>query len=437
MKVRSLLFLAKLNFIFPSFLGFAFIRYKKFLKKNRVTFDNTQALLEVVNQAKESVPFYKNSIKESIDSFEAFEKHVPLIDKDIVMAQWNDFLLEGLDEAKVIEGTTGGTSGKPLKLIIPKSRHVFELNTMFSMWANIGWKGQLRGVIRNKHLPKGQVYTVDPIRKEVIFDGFNTDVDYYEALYTALYKHNIQFIHAYPSSAYQFALFLKNENKDTSFIKGFLCGSEAVTPLQRQLICEVLNLKLYSWYGHSEKLILGGPCSGNDAIHIEPTYGYFELVNEKGEVIKNEGEVGEMVGTTLHNPYMPLIRYKTGDFAEYAGDYCEHCKRHLPLIKKIQGRWDKNKIYLSDGSYVSITALNLHSDLYHCINGMQYIQKQKGELEVYLIKGDGFDAQIEKHFNEHFEQSLLGKCRYQIVFTDKILKEQNGKFLPLKQYIED
>lgn len=437
MKSVFLLFLAKLNFIFPNFLGIAFIRYQKFIKKNRAKFDNTQALLQVVNQAKSTVPFYQNAIAENIASIDSFENVVPFIDKDTVMAQWGDFLPEFLDETKVVEGTTGGTSGKPLKLVIPKSRHVFELSTMFSMWVNIGWKGQLRGVIRNKHLPKGKIYTVDPIRKEVIFDGFNTDINYYQAVYNTLLKHNIQFIHAYPSSAYQFSLFLKNENKDISFIKGFLCGSEAATPLQRKLICDVLGLQLYNWYGHSEKLILGGPCAGNDAVHIEPTYGYFELVDEQGNVIKKIGEVGEMVGTTLHNPYMPLIRYKTGDFAEYAGNYCDHCKRHLPLIKNIQGRWDKNKIYLSDNSYVSITALNLHSDLYLYIEGMQYIQKIKGELEVYLIKGDGFDAQVEQKFNEHFEQSLMGKCSYLIIYTDKILKEKNGKFLPLKQYIED
>ena len=68
---------------------------------------------------------------------------------------------------------------------------------------------------------------------------------------------------------------------------------------------------------------------------------------------------------------------------------------------------------------------------------MQFIQKRKGELEIYLIKNDGYNEKIESRYKAHFEQSLLGKCKYQIIYSDEILREPNGKFLPLKQYIEE
>lgn len=438
MKQPILLLLAKLNFIFPNFLGFSFIRYKSFLRQNRAKYNNEKSLLKIVDDAKKNVPFYKANIANQINSIDDFEKNVPLIDKDTVMAQWDKFLTDNLDKSKIVEGTTGGTSGKPLRLVIPKNRFIFELNTLFPIWnINTGWNGHVRAVIRNKKLQNNQTFIVDPIQKQVIFDGFRSDNSYYEEIYQTIKALKINYIHAYPSSAYQFSLFLFKNNKETSFIKAFLCGSEAITDLQRQLITFQLGITICGFYGHSEKLIIGGPCPGNDAFHIEPTYGYFELVDDDGNVIKEPGKVGEMVGTTLHNTYMPLIRYKTGDFAEYAGNYCEHCKRHLPLIKNIQGRWDKNKIYLSDGSYVSITALNLHSDLYLCIEGMQYVQKKKGEFDIYLIKGNGFNTQVEQRFKEHFEQALLGKCEFKIIYTDKIPKEPNGKFLPLKQLVDE
>jgi phenylacetate-CoA ligase len=305
------------------------------------------------------------------------------------------------------------------------------------MWEKTGWKGDIRAVIRNRHLEPKQVFSVDPIKKEVIFDGFKTDDAYYEKIYNILKLYNIQFIHAYPSSAYQFCVFLKKKNKDTSFIKGFLCGSEGLTELQRQLISNDLQISIYNWYGHSEKLVLGGPCKYNDATHVEPTYGYFELIDGQGNNIKKEGQVGEIVGTSLHNPYMPLVRYRTGDFAEYAGDYCPHCKRYLPLIRKIQGRWNKNKIYLSDGTYVSITALNLHSELYAYINGMQYVQNKKGFLQIYLVKGKGFSDTVESRFQEHFNLSFADKCEYEIIYRERLIKEENGKFLQLRQLIKD
>jgi phenylacetate-CoA ligase len=131
---------------------------------------------------------------------------------------------------------------------------------------------------------------------------------------------------------------------------------------------------------------------------------------------------------------MAFIRYRTGDFAEYVGNYCEECKRNLILIKNIQGRWDSNKIFLNDDSYVSITALNLHSDLYNFIEGLQYFQYEKGKLKINIVKGKLYDLRVENKFKAHFDRSLLGKCEYQIIYVQETIKEKNGKFLPLKQF---
>src|SRR5690606_15252732 len=108
----------------------------------------------------------------------------------------------------------------------------------------------------------------------------------------------------------------------------------------------------------------------------------------------------------------------------------------VSLIKNIQGRWDTNRIYLNDGSYVSITALNLHSDLYNYINGMQYEQETKGNLNIYIIKGEEFNSHIEGEFHKHFEVSLHNKCDFKFIYVDMLIKEPNGKLLPLRQLIK-
>ncbi|WP_417199527.1 hypothetical protein [Bizionia sp.] len=437
MKNSFLILVTRLNFIFPYYLGVKFIKYKQYFNKNYKKYDNSFDVINATNYSIRNIPYYKKLGLEPIKSLLEFSAKIPIIDKDIIMNDWKSFVLPNYSNKNVVEGTTGGTSGKPLRLIIPKARHVVELNTMNSMWNQIGWRGEVRAVIRNKQLKPNQIFTVNPLKKEIIFDGFNTDISYYEKIYNTIKKYNIKFIHAYPSSAYQFSLFLKSTNKDTSIIKGFLCGSEGLTELQSALIKKELKIPIYNWYGHSEKLILGGPCKNNDVIHVEPTYGYFELLNENNQQIKTPGEIGEIVGTGIHNTFMPFLRYRTGDFAEYVGNYCKHCDRHLPLIKNIQGRWNKNKIYLIDNTYVTITALNLHSDLYLKINGIQYIQKEKGELEILIVKGDGFTNETENLFISHFDKSLLTKCNYIIKYTDIVTKEANGKFLPLKQHIKE
>lgn len=425
--------LAHLNFVFPSLLGKGYFDYKnKRLKKYRKAFNPENELLSIVNNSIKSIPFYKNKYgKTYIKSIKEFKQVIDFINKDVVMDNFDAFIAQGKIKSKIVTGTTGGTSGKPLKLILPKNRYIFELATMHTMWQNVDWSGEIRGVLRNHKLNNNEIFRVNPIKKEFIFDGFNTSETYFESIYKILKKYKIGYLHAYPSSAYQFSRFLYRQNKDTSFIKAFLCGSEGILPEQTQLMSNKMGIPIYHWYGHSEKLVLGGYCAKSTLIHVEPTYGYFELVDEQGNLITQIGEIGEIVGTSLHNPYMPLIRYKTGDYAEYAGNYCKHCNRHLPLLKKIYGRWDKNKIYKSDDSYITTTALNLHSNLYDKISGIQYVQKKKGELIVKIIKGSDFNEDIYRKLTAHFDNAFGKGNKVEINFVKTLEKLPNGKFINL------
>lgn len=435
-KQNILIILCKLNYFYPNLLGIRFWYYKNFfLKKNRRRYNCEKKLLEVVNNAIKTVPYYKEKY-EHVNSLNDFKKQLKFIDKQTVMENWNSFLSPDVKKFNTVTGTTGGTSGKPLKLVIPKGRYVFELGTMYTMWKNVGWQGHTRAILRNNKLKPEVNFKVNPIKKELIFDGFRTSEGYYDFIYKTMVSHRIAYLHAYPSSAYQFAVFLKKNNYDTSIFKAFLCGSEALLPEQEALIVNELGIRVYHWYGHSEKLALGGYCRGSDFIHIEPTYGYVELMDEKGEIINTPNRIGEIVGTTLHNNFMPLIRYKTGDFAEYVGDFCKDCNRHVMLLKNIQGRWDTNRIYYKDKTYTSITALNMHDDLYSYINGMQYIQNKPGELVVKIIKDHSYTSVIEKRFFNFFESVLGENCNFEIMYVDVIENEKNGKFLPLKQNVK-
>ena len=68
---------------------------------------------------------------------------------------------------------------------------------------------------------------------------------------------------------------------------------------------------------------LAGECECSKNYHIFFEYGYFELVDENGNVIEDANKQGEIVVTSFEMTAMPLIRYKTGDFAEYVAGKCD------------------------------------------------------------------------------------------------------------------
>ncbi len=387
-----------------------------------------EKLCEIVNFAIKNVPYYRNKYGNlQIKSIKEFEEKIAFIDKDEVMAHWEDFLVDNIDWSKCNTGTTGGTSGKPLKLVIPKNRYIrgavfTDMYRKHSEW-NIG---DIRAVIRNNRLPANRDYLINPIMRQFIFDAFRINDKYAVKIYKTLKRNNVKYIFAYPSAVCQFLSICKKLNLDLSFLKAVHLSSEAVTEDQAWLITKTCGLKLSYTYGHSEKLIFAAnDCTDMDLI-VEPKYGYFELIDKDGNPLDKAGEIGEMVGTTFFNKYMPLIRYRTGDFAELGNK-----KGGKTTLKKIHGRWDKSLIYRCDGTTTSATALNLHGEFFEHINGMQYIQEEKGKLIVLVIKNHLYSNKDEEFIINHIGNAMLGKENVEIRYVEKLIMQPNGKFLPI------
>jgi phenylacetate-CoA ligase len=416
--------------IFKGYIyGRKYIKYRNSISKISSN-DIEQRLINIVNFAIKNVKYYRDRYSRvEINTIEDFKTKIGFIDKAEVMAHWDDFLVNNIELNKCKQGTTGGTSGKPLKLVLPQNRYIVELATIHSLWKETGWDYNTRGVIRNHKLPDNKVYIINPITKEVIFDAFRISLEYAKQIYDVLVGKKIKYIHAYPSAAYQFCKLCTRQNLNLNFINSFICHSEDITQEQYYFIHDTLGINMYSVYGHSEKLIIAGGNLGNHQLKVEPSYGYAELVDEKGNDILIQGNSGEIVGTTLYNQHMPLIRYKTGDTAEYRGTIGSG---HTILVfDSITGRWEKNLIYRNDNTVTSTTALNLHDDLYKYIDGMQYIQNEKGKLIILLIKNEKYTSEIEKRFIEHFKRAMGKQSTIEIKYVDKLTLMPNGKFLPL------
>ncbi|WP_047246852.1 phenylacetate--CoA ligase family protein [Maribacter thermophilus] len=405
--------------------------YANFFKslQEEEEYDNEKDLINLINRSIDDVPYYSKYQK--ISTIKDFESQFDFIDKDVVSRNFDILKSKTMNEDDYEIVTTGGTGGNPLKLLVPRNRYIVELSVMHDMWSRVEFRHHTRAVIRNRKLEESQEYIINPITKEVIFDGFRLNSNYFQKIYDIIKFFNIQYIHAYPSTAYEFSRFIYDNKLDISFVKAFLSGSENVYKYQKEFITKKLGVLFYNWYGHSEKLVLGGYCSYSDNYHIEPRYGYFELIDREGNPINTPGRVGEIVGTTLNNYGMPLIRYKTDDYAEYVGNYCEKCGRRVTLIKNIEGRRNGNKIYGADGSTVTTTALNFHDDLYMALAGLQYIQNEKGVLDVLIIKNNYFTENHEKRLKDHFKSKFSLGTRVNIKYVDKLIKKPNGKFVEL------
>lgn len=118
-------------------------------------------------------------------------------------------------------------------------------------------------------------------------------------------------------------------------------GSERWGEKMRNRIANELGVQLYDIYGLTEVYGpgIGISCDHACGIHVWTDYLYFEVVDPKTGKNVPDGEIGELVITTLHKQGAPLIRYRTHDLTRVIPGECL-CGCPFPRIDTILGRTD-------------------------------------------------------------------------------------------------
>ncbi|MDR2753300.1 MAG: phenylacetate--CoA ligase [Oscillospiraceae bacterium] len=129
--------------------------------------------------------------------------------------------------------------------------------------------------------------------------------------------------------------------KDKIYLKKGVIGSERWGAKMRKRIADELGVELYDIYGLTEIYGpgIGMSCRHECGMHMWTDYLYYEIVNPKTGAPVPEGEVGEIVITTLQKEGAPLLRYRTHDLTREIPGACA-CGSPYPRIDTILGRSD-------------------------------------------------------------------------------------------------
>ena len=184
----------------------------------------------------------------------------------------------------------------------------------------------------------------------------------------------------------------------TIIVAGEMGGSIDTT---RKAIEDLWGAKVYDFYGLSD--IYGAcaaMCDAKDGLHIAEDQIYVETVDiHTGEVIPN-GEVGELVYTTLRKKARPMIRFRTGDIGRIDQTPCSCGRTHGRI--HILGRKDDMFI---------VSAVNVFpSDIEAVIRGIKGIT---GEYLVRIYEKDltcKYNVEVEKNAdNNETDEELAAR----------------------------
>ena len=345
----------------------------------------------------------------------------PLLEKTAVRAEPGAFVASRLLASRA---STGGTSGAPLPLVRSLPSVVFEQACIDRMIASMGadparsrvavlrgdnvkdpsdfsppyWKfaaGERRMILSSNHLN-----TATAPRYADALEAFQPDV-----------------LWAYPTALESLCLNLKRAHRRLALPR-VLTSSEVLHPAVWRLATETLRCRLVDYYGQAERVAFAWADSAG-AYRFLPGYAHVELLPA--------GEEGlyEIVGTSLWNRSMPLVRYRTGDLLKInsKSDF-ENITLGIATFPGVLGR-DSDILLSPDG--VRLTGIDhFQRDVANLVR-IQVIQESAAEVRVLVLGSDAFGERDEAQLLANVRRKLPASMRVRIERVAALERTSLGK----------
>lgn len=379
-------------------------------------------LKEILIYSYEKVPYYKNIFdKHGLNPYKFSDieemKDLPLLSKNKIIENFHD--LKSREEINCYVASTGGSTGKPLKILLDTKSIYEEKAFVYNYWSKLGYNYKTSKIITLRGVEFGdKLYKVNPIDNQIILSPFKLNKDTLHKYIKIINSFKPEYVHGYPSAIYNLCKLINNENiKLKVKIRGVFFVSENLDEAEKKYIEETLDCKSLIFYGHSERAVFAEKYE--DGYKFNSLYGVVEFIPEKEE---NHFSI---VCTGFINRKMPLIRYKLDDIA-----IVENGKIH------IVGHWDKEMLIGKNDERISMASINFHSNIFEKIKMYQFEQYNKGEVTLKIVEDDRLTDKDKQLMKASLALKLKGVINFNIEIVDKIELTNRGKLKKIIQHID-
>ncbi len=343
---------------------------------------------------------------------------IPILTKQDVRKYEDRLIADSVSKREIIPMHTSGTTGTGLHFITTRdayaeqwaeySRYVHQAQIAVD-----GWSAYFGGrPVVPKLKDKPPFYRINYSSKEILFSSWHLKLENYPAYIAALEKYHPSFWHGYPSTIGALAQYVLDSGTKLSFCpQSILLASEEVTLTTIIAIKDAFGVIPLQGYGQTEQVAVFWEYPGS-GMRISEDFSAVELIPE------DDSGLCRVVGTTLTNFGMPLLRYDTGDLVTWklTSEGREICS--------IEGRLEDN-IKLRDGGI--LRRLSRLFQMQINILEAQIIQKSLDLVEFHIVVGEKWGSSSEDLFRKSIEEYLANRIGYCIIYEQSIPRTKNGK----------
>jgi phenylacetate-CoA ligase len=397
-----------------------------------------EKLRRMVRHAYETVPYYRKVFQErklTPDDIKAGEDlyKLPILTREDIKTNFKELVSKDYNPKKLKYGHTSGTTGSPLEL-------GYDATVVYATYAALDrqyeWAGcQLSrngdriAVLRgNVIVPLGQkkppFWRYNRMHNQLLLSSFHLSPENLPFYLKEVEKYHPAVFDGYPSTLYVLAKFLKNIGRKYP-ARAVISSSETLYDFQRETIEESFQCRVFDYYALAERTVFATECDRHEGHHLCMEYGISEILDEKNESL-SRGKTGRLVGTSLHNFGMPLIRYVTNDMTALRDHPCS-CGRGLELMDDVTTKAE-DTLTLKDGRLISPSVLTHPFKPINSVEESQIIQKEHDRIVIKIVPRKGYSDADTSHLIREMKVRLGNEVRVEVEMVGQLERTGSGKF---------
>jgi len=387
-------------------------------------------LRTLLRDAAANVPYYQalfQKLGAIPDDFRELSdlSRLPLLEKQQVRENPDQFLNRRFDRNRLIEDHTSGSTGEPLRFLLTVEQKAYEMAYSIRFWRWAGYRTGARIAAFRHYIPRRQtdpLWQHDKRTRTLFFSVYDMKPANLRAYVEEFNRFQPEFVRGYPSSIYIFAQFAAGEGLPLHAPRAVLSSSETLSPEMRAVIERVLQCPVYDWWGANERVVTACQCERRGPLHVNAEGGILELA----PTMDNSGDSGHrMIGTGLINHAMPLIRYDLGDLAIPGGKPCG-CGRGLPCVERILGRVN-DTLVTGEQKYIPSVRFYTLFETHDQVRQFQVVQTAPNAVVVRIVPARKFNGTETNELRGKLARFLGDAVKIDFELVDQIKPEPSGK----------
>lgn len=394
-----------------------------------------ERLRHVVRVAWEHTRFYRERMQargvgpDDIRGLDDLPK-LPLLTKQDVRERGSELMTRATPARGWLHGHTSGTTGSPLGIWYDRDLCAINnaVDARQKTWGGMGehdWIGLLLGrVVVPPEQTTPPFWRRNHVQRQIWFSSFHMSDANLRAYVDEIRGRGLRFLDGYPSTLFILAQHLLRRGERLPLAAVFT-SSETLHAVQREAIESAFACRIFDYYGLAERVIFASECEVHAGKHLAEDFGATEVVDADGNPVA-EGEIGHLVGTSLHNVAMPMLRYRTTDLTAIVPGTCA-CGRPFRRIRDVTTKAE-DIVVTPDGRMISPSILTHPFKPFDQILKSQIVQESPERLLVKLVPSERFGDDDREKLVTGLRERLGDAVTIEVEQVDDIPRDASGKF---------